>query len=543
MSIIAELILHNGKIWTGDQGQPEVSSIAVAKGRILAAGGDKQIKNEFCGAETECIDLEGKLLIPGLNDSHMHLTGIGSQLEKVELAGCRSVEDLVKRFQSAARPEGNNWYSGRGFNHEQFHDHRMPTKHDLDQISTEIPVVAVRTCGHVAICNSKLLEMAGIVKGFGQVEGGEIGYDASGEPNGFLAESALALIWGLAPQSTEEDYQRIIARAVPALLAVGLTSVQSDDLGNEFWDEKIAAYHKLYQQGQLPLRINHQLRLGSPEQVLAFVKWREDHKHTLSFDPLQFAYGPVKLMTDGSLGGRTAAMSEPYADDPTTMGVPVLTREQMVAIFKAAHENGFQLCGHAIGDQAIIDLVEAAAEVISENERTSARPRVIHAQITTQNMLERMQELSFHCDIQPAFVATDYPIVARRVGEAKAETSYAWKEMLNLGITISGGSDSPVESFNPFYGIWCAVTRTDLDGNPRGGWLPEQKLTVAEAVALYSTGSAYAEGKDQVKGKIAKGYLADCILLDRDIFTVPVEQIKDTKVLTSWIGGKVAYQA
>lgn len=536
----AELILHNGFIWTGDSEQPQVQALAIAGGKVIAVGSSDEILAVHKGDATECVDLGGDRVIPGLNDSHLHLINTGAVMEMVLLDGCRSNEELVERMKKGSAESG--WIVGRGFNHEQFTDRRMPTRWDLDQVSTEIPVMAVRTCGHVAICNSKLLEMAGVAKGFGQVDGGEIRYDDKGEPTGFLAEQAMGLAYAL--QTTEpsrEDYKRRISNAMAALIRSGLTSVHTDDLGAEQWDEKIGAYYELYSEGKLPLRINHQLRFGNPEDLLRFDAWLKEHSSVYRFDRNDFSYEVVKLMTDGSLGGRTAAMAEPYADDPSTCGVPVLTRAEMTAILSKAHELGYMLSGHAIGDKAIIDLMEAMADSVPQEKWPEARSQIIHAQITTEAMLTRMQELHLHCDVQPAFVATDAPIVAERVGEAKAKTSYAWKTMLDLGVTVSGGSDSPVESFNPFYGIFCAVTRTDAAGNPVGGWLPDQKLSVAEAVALYTTGSAYAERKETIKGRLMPGYLADCLRIDRDIFAVSPEQIKDTQVKTSWIGGKVAY--
>ena len=546
---VADSILYNGLIWTGDTSCPEVSAVALKGNMVLAVGNSSDILGIYQGASTECYDLQGKRVIPGLSDSHMHLLNVGKAMESVDLGGSRSAQDIVERLLAGhGAQQGGGVIQGRGFNHEQFDDRRMPDRHDLDRVSTTRPVVAVRTCGHIAVVNTKALELMGIATA-GQLANTGVGSDeirveADGSASGVLTERALSLMSRLpSTKPSHEDLQRMIVNASQAMIASGLTTVHTDDFGGdpEQWEDIAAAYHAVSTEGKLPLRIAHQLRFDSPDAVQSFVVWQKSTAERLGFAPRALHYSSVKLMTDGSLGGRTAAMSEPYADDATTCGVPVLSREQMTAILTKAHAAGFILSGHAIGDQAITDLVEAMGAAVPKDKWADARSQVIHAQITTKAMLERMRELHIHCDIQPAFVATDYPIVAERVGEAKASTSYAWKAMLDLGITISGGSDSPVEPFNPFYGIYCAVTRTDVAGLPQGGWLPEQKLSVAEAVHAYTVGSAYAERREDCKGRIWPGQLADILLIDQDIFVIDQQHIKDTQVLVSWIDGRIVY--
>ena len=548
--VAADIILHNGLIWTGEASCPEVSAVAFQGSTVLAVGNSSDILEMHSGDSTQVIDLQGKRVIPGLSDSHMHLLNVGKSMESVDLGGSRNANDLVERLLAgASAQQGEGVIQGRGFNHEQFDDRRMPDRHDLDRVSTSRPVVAVRTCGHIAVVNTKALELMNIATAeqIASTESGsdEIRVDAQGNANGVLTERALAYMSRLpSDKPTVEDLKRMIIHASQAMIASGLTTVHSDDFGGdpEQWDDIAAAYHAVVREGKMPLRVAHQMRFDRPETVHAFVAWQQKNALRFDFDPNAFHYGSVKLMTDGSLGGRTAAMSQPYADDASTSGVPVLSREKMTAILTEAHAAGFALSGHAIGDQAITDLVEAMGAAVPMEKWADARSQVIHAQITSSAMLERMRDLHIHCDIQPAFVATDYPIVAERVGEQMASTSYAWKTMLDLGITISGGSDSPVEPFNPFYGLYCAVTRTDAAGLPVGGWLPQQKLSVAEAVHAYTVGSAYAERREQVKGSIWPGQLADALVIDQDIFAIDPLLIKDTKVLVSWINGKVVYE-
>ncbi|MCL1994293.1 MAG: amidohydrolase [Spirochaetes bacterium] len=533
---VADFILHNALVWTADDALPAAHAVAVAGGRILAVGSSKEILDGYESAVTT--DLKGRRLLPGLHDSHMHLLFTGHFLQRTNLIGCRSIDEMIERFR--ARGEDKEPIIGRGFLQDNFAEKRMPTRHDLDKVSQEQPVLAIRGCGHVVVANSKLLEMAGVKKGFGQVDGGEIGYDKDGEPNGFLAETAMALVWSVLPVPTLEATQNAVVNAARELIRVGITTAHSDDFVNSDWDKTYSAYLAAAKAGDLPLRVNHQLRFDKPQDVANFVEWRagKDKEKSPHLTPENFAYGPIKLMCDGSLGGRTAALNEPYSDDPGNYGVQILSRAQMVAIFKEAHKAGYQLCGHAIGDKTITDIIEAFAEVIPAEDLPKARPRVIHAQVTTEKIFKRMKELHVHCDIQPAFVPSDSPFLVSRLGEERAAASYAWKTMRDMGISSSAGSDSPVEHFCPFYGIYCAVTRASADGHPAEGWNPKERLTIEESLRAYTVDAAYAAHLEKSSGRIAPGLFADFILLDRDILNIPHEEIKDIKVLAAWVDGK-----
>ena len=540
----ADLILHNGRLWTGDTMLPHAEALAVADGRIIFVGSSSEVLSRY--KSPDCVDLRERRLLPGLHDSHMHLINTGKALQTVDLTGCACVGEIIDRYndflyQKGGSGDEDGFLIGRGFLQDGFVEKRMPTRDDLDLISGQRPVVAIRACGHVLVCNSRVLELVKIGKGFGQVEGGEIGYDSEGLPNGVFSENAINLINAIIPPPTVQSLQETISIAASQLLSCGITTAHTDDLDNKDWDLKHRAYAAAAGAGRLKIRLNHQLRFDKPDDVSAFVAWRERHAGEYGFDPELFCYGPVKLMCDGSLGGRTAALCEPYADNPETSGIAVLDKEKMVAILSEAYLYGFKLCGHAIGDRAISDLIEAMSEVVPPQSRKAARSRVIHAQITTSVILESMRKQHIHCDIQPPFVATDYGIVATRVGHDKAQTSYAWGTMRRMGITTSGGSDSPVESCNPFYGIYCAVTRQTAAGEPPGGWHPEECLSVEEALRLYTCDAAYAAGTENVVGRLEPGYYADFILLDRDILNIHREEIKDINVLSTWVGGEQVY--
>jgi len=540
------LILFNGLIWTGDEQLPHAEALAVNNGRIIAVGSSAEIKRDY--SSDNYIDLQNKRLLPGLHDSHMHLIGTGMMLRTVDLVGCKSISELSGRFLSfeqnreQAEDKKESFLIGRGFLQDEFIEARMLDRNDLDAISAERPVVAVRACGHVLVCNSKLLRMVGIYKGFGQVAGGEIGYDSDGEPNGILSELAMDLVYALMPPPSEAEIKDAIKKAAAECQRTGITTAHTNDFGSKDWDLYHRAFAAVASEGDLKLRLNHQILFDKPEDVVSFVSWRKEHASAYGLDPEYFCYGPVKVMCDGSLGGRTAALSEPYADAPDTCGVAILKREMIVSILNEAYSHGFQLCGHAIGDAAIIDLIEAIGEVVPPEKRPAARSRVIHAQITTPGILKRMRELHIHCDIQPPFVATDYAIVASRVGREKAVTSYAWATMRHMGITTSGGSDAPVEPLNPFYGIYCTVTRQTAAGEPPGGWLPDECLALEEALRLYTYDGAYAAGNEDIVGRIKPGQYADFIQLDRDIFDIPHNEIKEIRVLTTWVGGEIVYK-
>ncbi|MGE5653277.1 MAG: amidohydrolase, partial [Bacillota bacterium] len=528
----------NGNIITVDKTKARAQAVAIEGCRFAAVGSNEEIL-ALQSAETHLVDLAGQTVVPGFNDSHMHLLNIGTVMERVDLTPARSRAQLVAiaRDFLAANPE-LKLLLGRGWNQDRFDDQQMPTRHDLDQISTEIPIVFTRVCGHVSVVNSKALQMAGVGRGVAQVRGGQIDLDLSGEPNGVLSEEAIGLVGQLFPETTQADYKRRYQKGAALAASLGLTSVQTDDMGDlHDADAKLQALTELAAEGNLPVRVNLQIRLSKPELVAEFLELRQ--RWSLPADMVEF--GPVKIMTDGSLGGRTAAMNEPYADDPSTRGVAVLEQDEINAIFAAAHEHGLQVSGHAIGDRAMQLMLNGFRHVLATKPTPDARPRIIHAQITTPGILAEMQEMGVVADIQPTFVGTDLHIVEQRVGHERATATYAWRTMREMGIATAGGSDSPVESCSPLLGIYSAVTRQDADGYPAGGWLPNQKLTAEESIELFTMGSAFACFEEGIKGSISAGKLADLVVLAEDITAVAPEKIKDVQVVATYVGGKKAF--
>ncbi len=531
-------LFYNGKIHLMDQKRTVVEAMLVEKGRVTLSGSNIKMK-AAAGPNCPSTDLNGATVVPGFNDSHLHLMGIGMAQEQVFLADTHSIEDLIEQTRNFMKnnPE-QKWILGRGWNQSNYPNQELPLRHDLDRISTSLPVFLRRTCGHVAVANTKALEMAGLMqKNPPQPAGGHIDLDENGLPTGILRETASTAIFNIIPKFTHEDYVRHIQKGAALAISYGLTSVQSDDLGSQpSMERKLQAYQDAFNKG-LKLRVNHQIRLATTAEIDEFLILREKY----SFPEHTVTYGPLKLMTDGSLGGRTALMHAPYTDDPSTSGLSIMSQEEIDEMFIHAHRHGLQMSAHAIGDLAIQKLLNGFRAALNGDK--TARPRVIHAQITNWHILEQMQDLGVVCDIQPAFVPTDMKIVVERLGWARSKQSYLWKTMREMGIPTAGGSDSPVENCNPILGISAAVLRTDQSGVFPEGFLPEEKLTVDEAIDLFTNGSAYSERTESDKGNLSDGKLADFVVLSKDIFSVPEEEIRNIKVVATYIGGEEVYRA
>ncbi len=531
-----KIVFYNGNIHTMERQRSVVNAMLVKDQYIEATGTSDEIF-QLAGSKVKKIDLKGKTVIPGLNDSHMHLMSIGMSLEQVLLDKTKSIDELIDNCKEFIDDNPKmTWILGRGWNQSNYPGQIMPTRVDLDKISTEKPILLRRACGHISVANTKALELAGLMnKPVEQIVGGHIDLDKEGVPIGILRERAAGLVANLIPKFEVDDFKRHIIKGSELAISYGLTSVQSDDLGSpDGMEKRLEAYQKALEEG-LKLRVNHQIRLSEPKEIDEYLKIKQDYK----FPDNTVTYGPLKLMTDGSLGGRTAYLHAPYSDDYSTCGVSIMTQKEIDKMYEYGHQKGLQLSAHAIGDRAMQKLLNAFKMVLKGDK--TARPRIIHAQLTNWHILEQMQEMGVVCDIQPIFVPTDMKILENRIGKARASQSYVWKTMRDMGIHTAGGSDSPVESCNPILGLAAAVTRTDLEGNPLGGYMPDEKLTVYEAIDLFTNGSAFAEKTEDVKGSLVKGKLADFVVLSDDIFNIEPQQIKDLKVEATYIGGECVY--
>ncbi len=538
-----DLILKNGKISTMNPLQPWAEAVAIKNGKFEGVGSNEEI---LClqSSDTTILDLEGKLLVPGFNDSHMHLLSFGYSLQMVDLNGSKSIEELINRTEKFILDKNTSpetWIRGRGWNQDYFTTNRFPNRYDLDKISKEHPICLTRACGHVSIVNSKALEIMGVDRNTDQVKGGHFDLDENGEPLGVFRETAMKLIYDIIPEPSLNDIKKMIIDGSKYALSQGVTSVQTDDfeaLPGKNFKNVIKAYMELTEKDELPVRIYEQCLLPHINLLNHFL----DLGYNTGYGDEFFKIGPLKLLGDGSLGARTAYMCEPYADDPSTYGISIFTQKDLDELVFTAHNAGMQIAIHCIGDKIMYMAFESIEKAQKNNPRSNHRHGIIHCQITDETLLNKYRDLDVIAHIQPIFLNYDLHIVEARVGKEKASTSYNWKSMLDKGVHVACGSDCPVEPLDVIPGIYTAVTRQDLSGYPTGGWFPEQKLTVNEALHGFTLGAAYASFEEDIKGSIQEGKLADMVVLSEDIYEINEDNIKDVLVEMTFVGGKLSYQ-
>ncbi len=538
---MVDLILINGKIHTMDKERNIVEAIGI-NGDIIEKIGTNEEIMALKNNSTKIIDLEGKVVLPGFNDSHMHLLSYGYSLNRIDLGGAKSIEEInciIKNIIEEKDMEKGEWVNGRGWNQDYFiGEKRFPTRHDLDKISLEHPILIGRACGHIVVVNSKALELLNITKDTPQVDGGHFDLDENGEPLGIFRENALGLVYSKLPNPTVDDIKHMMVRAIEDLNKNGVTSVGTDDFDafpDVDYEKIILAYQELKEENKLKVRVYEQFLIQDKDRLQGFI----DKGYGSSWGDKFFKLGSLKLLVDGSLGARTAALTEDYSDDYNNKGITKLLQDELDIIVDLANQYNIQVAIHGIGDRAMYMALESIEKVLDKNPRDNHRHGIVHCQITDEELLNKFAELKIIAYIQPIFLDYDWKIVRSRVGENRERTSYNWKTMLDKNITIACGSDSPVETFNVMKGIYEAVTRKDLDGNPQGGWLPEQRLTVDEAVYGYTMGGAYASFEENIKGSLEEGKLADMVVLSKDIFNIEEDSIKDVEVVATIFGGEL----
>lgn len=536
-----DLIFINGVVHTMDKNKTTAEAVAVKGERVEFVGTNEEVL-KLKTEDTKVVDLEGKTLVPGFNDSHMHLLSYGYSLTMTNLIGTKSLEEVLERTREFIKkndmPAGK-WVRGRGWNQDYFSgDKVFPTRYDLDKISTEHPICLTRTCGHVIIINTKALEILGIDRNTPQFDGGHFDLDENGDPLGIFREDAMRPVYDAIPSPSLEEIKRMILAASRDLNACGITSVGTDDfeaLPRSDYENVVTAYRELIAEGKNSVRIYEQCLLPVKERLQGFL----DKGYKTGWGDESFKIGPLKLLQDGSLGARTAALMEDYDDEPGTTGIITATQDYLNDLVMMAHKADCQIAIHGIGDKGMYMAFEAMEKAIAEYPRKDHRHGIVHAQITDEYLLDKFKELDAVAYIQPIFLDYDWKMVRARVGAEREKTSYNWKSLLDRGVHIPSGSDAPVETFNVMYGIYEAVTRKDLDGNPEGGWLPEQALTPYEALHAYTVEGAYASFEESIKGSIEPGMLADMVVLSKDILSIDPHEIKDVKVESTIFGGKV----
>ena len=529
-------IYFGGKVYTGSL--PLQEAFIVEDEKFIAVGSTEEILSQKKEAD-ELIDLNHQFVCAGFNDSHMHLVNFGYSLSMANLSkhtdSLQSVLEAMKQFISEKQLKPGTWARGRGWNHDYFTDEkRFPNRYDLDMVSTEHPIVITRTCGHTCIVNSKALELIDVTKDTPQVEGGRYEVDENGEPNGIFRENAMNLVYSKLPVFSVQDIKDMILHASHTLNTYGITSSQTDDLpvfNNVPANDILQAYQELTAEGKMTVRVNEQSQFMNLEDLEAFIA----DGYNTGWGNEWFKIGPLKMLGDGSLGARSAYMSVPYADDPSTRGIPIFTRQQFINMIGYAHNHGMQVAIHAIGDGILDDILYAYEKALKENPREDHRHGIVHCQIMRPDQLKKFEELNLHAYIQSIFLDYDIHIVEDRVGKERAKSSYNFKTMYDT-VHTSNGSDCPVELPNVLGGIQCAVTRTTLTDHV-GPYLPEQALTVQQALDSFTIEGAHASFEENIKGKIQAGMLADFVILDQNPMEIPVGTIKDIKVCATYVGG------
>ncbi len=533
-------VYYHGEVYTGTL--PLSEAFVVEDGRFLYAGSNKAA-DAMAEEGDGKVDLEGHFVCSGFNDSHMHLIGLGKMLGEACLANrTDSLEDMLrclKEFLEEHPVKKGKWLVGRGWNQDYFDgEQRMPDRYDLDQVSKEIPICAIRACGHCLVVNSQGLKMAGVTEETLQPEGGYIGR-ADGVPDGRFYDNAMALVYDAIPAPDKEGIKDMIRRACKALNGYGITSSQSDDyrvFNHTSWQVIHEAFRELEESKELTVRVCEQSHFDSLNGLKEFVE--QGYRTGGGTD--MFRTGPLKLMADGSLGSRTAYLTRPYADDRSTCGIPLFSQEAMDEIIGYAHTHGMQAAVHAIGDAGLDLVLHAYEKALTENPETDHRHGIVHCQITRTDQLKKIKELNLHVYAQSIFLDYDIHMVEKRVGKELASTSYSWKTLMKNGVSVSNGSDCPVELPDVMAGIQCAVTRRTLRDHI-GPYLPEECFTVQEALDSFTFHSAEASFEETKKGRIQAGMFADFVILGRNPFKTDYDKIKDIPILATYLGGRAVF--
>jgi predicted amidohydrolase YtcJ len=545
-------IIYNGKIYCGSQ--RFCQALRIEGGRIRATGDSAELLAAAPGG-AEKIDAAGALVLPGFHDSHLHLHWLGRYFGMVDGAGADSVEELIRRGRELVardKPLPGTCVQGGGVNPDLFTaEKRDLNREDLDKVSTEHPVIMSRHCGHTIYCNSLVLCMAGLAERAPDVEGGAIEKDGAGRPTGVLRENAAAIIRRLIPEPTGPQMKENLKRAMTTALSLGITALGTNDSQGPDYDEVTEAYRSIYAEaengGGFP-RVVMQCGISADEAWLDHLKERGGLPGTALWESGErgvfLRMGAVKLFMDGTLGGQTAWMTEPYRDKPETRGFPVLEEKQLRALVRRAASYNMQVIVHSIGDAAM-EAVISALEAVTGPGANPLRHGIVHCQITRKAQLERMARNRLLALVQPVFLADDMYILESRVGPALASTSYAWGTMERLGVPVSYGTDAPVSELNPLAGLSWALTRQDpLRGfYPPGGFYPAERVDLAAALDTYTAAPAYAAFAERELGRAAPGFWADLCFIDRDIFSLPPEEIHRARVFRTMIAGDTVWEA
>src|SRR6185437_13206471 len=529
----ADLIITNAKIWTVDKARPQAEALAIVGERIVAVGSAADM-DVWHGPQTKVVDAQGRLLLPGFNDAHVHFVDGGEHLQEVQLKDTTTPQEFAERIAQRAKktPKGE-WITGGDWDEQKWSPASLPTKELIDAATPNTPVFVNRYDGHESLANSVTLRLANITSKTPDPPGGQIVHDAQGEPTGVLRDSAQDLVVKVMPPMSHAHRMRAIRQAMDHAASLGVTSVQ--DMNPLYDDEK--AYSELQERGELTLRI-----YVAPMET----DWKDQAKIGIrhAFGTPFLRMGAVKGYADGSLGSETAYFFDAYTDDPKSHGL--LSEEMhppsaMLQRLKGADAAGLQICVHAIGDRAISMTLDMFEQIEKSAGKRDRRWRIEHSQHMAAKDFVRYSRLGVIASVQPYHAIDDGRWAEKRIGPDRIKRTYAFRTFLDNGVRLAFGTDWSVAPLSPMWTIYAAATRATLDGKNPEGWIPEQKLTVQQAVEAYTMGSAYAEFQEKEKGSNTPGKLADFVVLSDDIFHIPPSQIKNVKVEATYLGGKLVY--
>ena len=532
----------NGEIYSMKKEGEKFQSLGIKDGKITFLGTDEEAKNLN---SKELIDLKGKMMIPGMADAHLHLYAYCQNLTFVDLSKVHNINEMINLMKEKIKNvKKGDWIKGVNFDQSKWKENRFPTLEEMDSISKDNPIIIKRCCLHAVVANSKALEMASIGKNYQAGSGGIVELDKDGMPNGILREQSTKVFDDILPDPLKniEVQKRIMQDVLNDMSSKGITTIHTYAAKIWQYNEDINIYKNFEKEGKLPLRVTVCIdELFEPE-ILTKEKLNNPYR--------KVQLGAYKIFSDGSMGSRSAALKEPYSDDPKNSGFMLFTQEELNNKILTGYEHGLQPAIHAIGDRAL-DMTLSAIEYtlkttkekgMTDEEQKKRLPfRIIHVQMIDDDLLERMKKLPLVLDIQPIFLCTDLHWIEDRIGKERLKGSFALKTMEKVGLIQTGGSDCPVETYEPLKGIYAAVTRQDMEGYPTEGFLPEERLSVYEALCMYTKNVPYATGQESVLGTLEIGKFADLTVLEKNLFKIDKKEIKDVKVEQTYVAGNCVF--
>src|SRR5215213_721291 len=539
-SNVADIVFKNGNVYTANDKAARAQAIAV-KGDKIVFVGTNAAAQRFVGPSTRVVDLKGNTVLPGFTDSHQHLSGVGQREMTLNLEGTTSLEDFLAKVKARVdQAKPGEWVTGRGWIETHWQPPVFPTRWDLDKVAPNNPVILGRADGHGAVANTAALNLAGIDKSTPNPFGGEISKDKqSGEPNGMLLDAAQGLVRRRIPSSSDEDAERAVVLGVKRNISLGWTQIQ--DAGGSYNDVEI--FKKLYAAGTIKLRIYKAVYGPGPNATRLL-----NEGPTIGAFDNRFTVRTIKVVSDGALGSRGAALLEPYSDEPDTSGFLTVKAEELRPMLIEALRKGIQVETHAIGDRAnrfILDEYETALKAVPRGERKVVDPRwrVEHAQIVNPADIPRFAKLGIIPSMQPSHAIGDLFFAPSRLGIDRLAGAYAWESFVKSGVVVPGGSDAPVERGEPMIEFYAAVARKDQKGFSAEGWHPEEAVTREQALKMFTIWPAYAAFEDKLRGTIEVGKLADLTILSADIMTIPAAEILKTRCVMTVINGEIVHEA